>query len=104
MRLRPAALYEVVTLTSRYIVDTTDMVAVREARTPPDERAARDRVVHKNLFVDHGLLQLAALPDVSIGEPMRLSIWVEDNFLTPAERGQPTTMVTTAVTDVTLLG
>jgi hypothetical protein len=104
VQLEPDSLYEVLTMTSRYVIDTGEMLAVREPRVPTYAAPPPHRhLVHKSLFTDAGTIALAALPDVHVGEPMRMSVYVDDNLLSRAEAGHPTAMVTTPVTDIEAL-
>ena len=102
MRLEQPARYLVLTQTSTYVIDTG---AMRAHRTPggaasQQQPASGQGPVHRRLFTDGSPLVLISLPEIEVGQPMRLRIKVADQFLDRPDDGSGTPMVTTPVLEV----
>lgn len=99
MQLQQPATYLIATQTSTYLVDTGAMRAFRE----PRPQSGAPGLVQRRLFTDGSPLVLTSVPEVVVGQPMRLLVTVAEEFLDrpAAEGGTP--MVTTAVTEVSRL-
>ena len=105
MQLEQPARYLVLTQTSTYLIDTGAMSA---QRTPGGAAGQQPQVsgpgpVHRRLFTDGSPLVLMSVPQVEVGQPMRLLIEVAEEFLDRPDDGQGTPMVTTTVVEVSRL-
>lgn len=99
MQLERPAIYRIVTQTSTYLFDTGAMRAYREPRPQPGAPG----LVQRRLSTDGSPLVLTTVPDVDVGQPMRLLLTVPEEFLDRPAPQAGTPIVTTAVTRVSRL-